>query len=307
MVCDADTLFHLNRKTLPLFVILCALLWGSAFPGIKYVYAQWNGADTFSVRLVFAGVRFALAGLLLLPFSRRPFLRLPEGSLGPLAAIALTQTFGQYLFFYTGLSVSSGVLASLLVSTGSLWWVVLAPLMLGTPKPGYRQWLLLGLSSLGITIAVYKPGAGAGDPVLGAILFLAASLCGALAIILFRRLDAAIDPVKATAVALFSGGVLLMIVGAAGWSGFLALLDIRTALMTVYLAAVSATAFCLWNQLAQLFPVNLLAGYRFLIPLAGAVMSALLVPGESIGIGALTGGAMILTALILLNHSHREK
>ena len=282
-------------------MLLCAVLWGSAFPGIKYVYSRWDGADSFSVRLVFAGVRFTIAGLLLLPFARRPLLSLPTGSFGPLMAIALTQTFGQYLCFYTGLAVSSGVLASLLVSTGSFWWVLLAPLMLGSPRPGRRQWLLLGLSALGITIAVYKPGAGAGDPLLGASLFLGASLCGALAIILFRRLDAAIDPVKATAFALSSGGVLLMVTGAAGWSGFLALLDVPTALMTIYLAAVSATAFCLWNRLAQLFPVNLLAGYRFLVPLAGAFMSALLIPGESIGLGALMGGAMILTALVLLN------
>jgi drug/metabolite transporter (DMT)-like permease len=120
---------------------------------------------------VFAGVRFVLAGLLLLPFSRSPLWELPKGSLWPLMSIALTQTFGQYLFFYSGLSVSSGVLSSLLVSTGSLWWVLLAPVMLGSPKPGRRQWLLLGLSTVGITIAVYKPGAGAGDPMMGAVLF----------------------------------------------------------------------------------------------------------------------------------------
>ncbi len=298
----------MTRKTLPLFVILCALLWGSAFPGIKYVYSRWDGADTFSVRLVFAGVRFVLAGLLLLPFSRSPLWELPKGSLWPLMSIALTQTFGQYLFFYSGLSVSSGVLSSLLVSTGSLWWVLLAPVMLGSPKPGRRQWLLLGLSTVGITIAVYKPGAGAGDPMMGAVLFLCASFCGAIAVILFRRLNAAIDPVKATAVALFTGGIMLMSAGAAGWPEFVSLLDTSTVLMTVYLGAVSATAFCLWNQLAQLFPVNLLAGYRFLIPLSGALMSALLVPGETIGIGALIGGCMIFTSLIFMNRiSHNEQ
>ncbi|MGK0188964.1 MAG: drug/metabolite transporter (DMT)-like permease [Verrucomicrobiales bacterium] len=296
----------MTRKTLPLFVVLCALLWGSAFPGIKFVYARWDGADTFSVRLVFAGVRFALAGLILVPFLRRPIAGFSVRSFWPVTAIALTQTFGQYLFFYTGLSVSSGVLASLLVSTGSLWWVLLAPLMLGSPKPGRRQWYLLALSSLGITIAVYRPGAGAGDPVLGGCLFLAASLCGALALTLFRRLDSSIDPILATASALFGGGVLLMIAGGAGWSGFLALLDFPTAVMTVYLAAVSATAFCIWNRLAQLFPVNLLAGYRFLIPLSGALMSALLVPGESIGAGAMVGGALIIASLVLLNRTPQK-
>jgi drug/metabolite transporter (DMT)-like permease len=99
-----------------------------------------------------------------------------------------------------------------------------------------------------------------------------------------------------------------MSAGAAGWPEFVSLLDTSTVLMTVYLGAVSATAFCLWNQLAQLFPVNLLAGYRFLIPLSGALMSALLVPGETIGIGALIGGCMIFTSLIFMNRiSHNEQ
>lgn len=286
--------------------MLCAVLWGSAFPGIKFVYARWEAADTFWVRLVFAGVRFTVAGLLLLPFVRRPRLAFPAGKWRSLAAIALTQTFGQYLFFYSGLAVSSGVLASLLVSTGSLWWVLLAPVMVGSARPGLRHWLLLGLAAAGITIAVYKPGAGAGDPVAGAVLFLSASLCGALAVLLFRRLDAAIDPVKATAFALFGGGVLLIVAGAPGWSGFVKLVDVPVALMTLYLAAVSATAFCLWNRLAQLFPVNLLAGYRFLIPFSGVLLSALLIPGESIGPGTCIGGILIIGAILLLNRLRHE-
>ena len=93
-----------------------------------------------------------------------------------------------------------------------------------------------------------------------------------------------------------------MLAGVAGWAQFLALMDMPTAAMTLYLAAVSAAAFGLWNRLAQLFRVNLLAGYRFLIPLSGALMSAFLVPGETIGVGAMVGGAMILTSLFFLNH-----
>ena len=256
--------------------------------------------------MVFAGVRFSLAGLMLLPFVRRPVFSLPDSGFRVLMPIALTQTFGQYLFFYTGLSVSSGVLASLLVSTGSFWWVLLAPLMLKSAKATRAHWIVLCISAIGVSIAVYKPGAGAGDPILGAVLFLAASLCGALAILFFRKLDPAIDPVKATAFALFVGGVMLVAAGTPGIGHFFALLDWKVGAMTVYLAMVSAAAFCLWNRLAQLFPVNLLAAYRFLIPLSGVVLSALLIPGESIGPGTLCGGALVIGALIALNRLRHE-
>ena len=287
-------------------MILCAALWGTAFPGIKFVYAHWGeatGSDggSFSMQLVFAGVRFAIAGLLLFPFSKDPFGKLPAGAWKQLMVIALTQTFGQYLFFYAGLAVSSGVLASLLVSTGSFWWVILAPLMLKTPKPTAKHWLLLGVSAIGITLAVHKPGGGAGNPILGAALFLGASLCGAIALIFVGRLTRKIDSVKATALSLFCGGLLLTLVGTGGIRQFVEVIDVSTGVMTLYLAFVSATAFGLWNRLAQLFPVNLLAGYRFLIPLSGVILSALLIPGETIGLGAAIGGGMVLSALVWLN------
>ena len=286
--------------------MLCAILWGTAFPVIKFVYEHWGDATgttggSFSMQLVFAGVRFSLAGLLLLPFSRRPFERLPIGTWKPLAVIALTQTFGQYLFFYTGLAVSSGVLASLLVSTGSFWWVLLAPVLLKTPGPTLRHWLVLGICASGIALAVFKPGAGSGNPVLGAALFLGASLSGAIAVIFVRQLPEIVDSVKVTAYALLGGGLLLSCAGAPGMSRFIDLLDVPTGLMTLYLAFVSAAAFGLWNQLARIFSVNLLAGYRFLIPLSGALLSALLIPGETIGLGVAIGGCMVISALAWLN------
>ena len=49
-------------------------------------------------------------------------------------------------------------------------------------------------------------------------------------------------------------------------------------ILTLWLAFVSAAAFSLWNHLSTLHPVNLLASYRFLIPVAGIVESLLFHP-----------------------------
>ena len=49
--------------------MLCCLLWGSAFPCIKIGYGLWNieSADT-AVQILFAGMRFVLAGILAVIF-----------------------------------------------------------------------------------------------------------------------------------------------------------------------------------------------------------------------------------------------
>ena len=45
----------------------------------------------------------------------------------------MAQTFGQYVLFYWGIELSSGALASLLVASGSFWWVILAHSVLTAP------------------------------------------------------------------------------------------------------------------------------------------------------------------------------
>ncbi len=48
-------------------VMLCCILWGSAFPGIKIGYSLWNIAADDTWRIIrFAGIRFFLAGILVI-------------------------------------------------------------------------------------------------------------------------------------------------------------------------------------------------------------------------------------------------
>ncbi len=68
--------------------------------------------------------------------------------------------------------------------------------------------------------------------------------------------------------------------------------------IAAYLAFVSALGFGLWNHLTSLFPVNLLAGYRFLVPICAVVESSLFVSGESPGVGIWIGGVLVLAALV---------
>ena len=77
--------------------------------------------------------------------------------------------------------------------------------------------------------------------------------------------------------------------------------DVRVAGTTLYLAFVSAAAFTLWNGLTRRYPVNILAGYRFLIPLCGVVQSALFISGESPGAGIYIGGSIVIAGIFLIS------
>ena len=291
----------ITKRLLPFAVLLCALLWGSAFPGIKAIYATWTEADvapTLSNRLLLAGVRFSIAGIALLIISNHPFRQLAGTPKLPLFAFACAQTFVQYILFYWGLAVSSAVLGSLLIASGSFWWLLLAPLLLRTPWPRRAQWLLLGLGAAGVMLAVSRPGAGSGDPVFGAVLFCTSTLSGAFGLIVLQKVCKTMGARAATGFSLLTGGLMLCLAGIAAWPDFLTIFPPKVIGLTLYLCLVSAAGFSIWNHLTQLFPVNLLAGYRFLIPVCAVFLSSFLVPGESPGLGIFLGGTMVIAAII---------
>jgi len=130
----ADPAAKPGNWVLPVGALACALLWGSAFPAIKFAY-RYLDSGLLANRLAFAGLRFTLAGALLLlfvPDLRRHFRAAPKKLL---AGVALLQIFVQYALFYWGLALNGGIITAILNATGSFWWVLLAPLAYKTSMP----------------------------------------------------------------------------------------------------------------------------------------------------------------------------
>ena len=106
---------------------------GSAIPVIKtgYNLMQVDSADTAS-QIVFAGIRFTLAGILVLIFAsvRERKIMLPNREILKYAVpVCLAQTVGQYFFFYIGVAHTSGVKGGIITGLGNFYcnpfWPVL--------------------------------------------------------------------------------------------------------------------------------------------------------------------------------------
>jgi len=286
--------------------LLCALLWGSAFPVIKFVYAHWENLGitrTLPLIFLFAGIRFIIAGTGLLVIGKNLRNELCQSNRRLILLFALTQTFVQYVFFYQSVAVSSGSLTALLVATGSFWWMLFAPLILKSPWPSIRQWLGLCLGGLGVTVAVYAPGAGAGNPLLGALFMLTATASGAIALIIFQSLNTSMSSINATGLSLLLGGLALTALGSRSLPHVTLVFTTPVVIATLWLAFVSAAAFSLWNHLSTLFPVTLLSSYRFLIPLCGVLEALLFIPGESAGWGLFLGVPLVILSMIIAKRS----
>lgn len=67
---DSSPPLFTNKKFVFLVATFCCLLWGSAYPAIKNGYALFHIApDDIPSKMVFAGYRFLLAGIVLLLFA----------------------------------------------------------------------------------------------------------------------------------------------------------------------------------------------------------------------------------------------
>ena len=145
------------------------LLWGSAAPCIKlgYQYFAIAGEDTLS-QILFAGVRFTLAGALTILIGsllRRRLLLPKRGSGGMILTLAMMQTVIQYTFFYIGLSHAPGFKGSIISPTSTFFALLIAALVFRQEKLTAKKLLgcLIGFAGV-IVVSVNGSVEPSGSP-----------------------------------------------------------------------------------------------------------------------------------------------
>ena len=116
-----------------LLAFICSALWGSAFSGVKIGYEKFgiDSAD-WSSQVIFAGVRFAIAGIMALVFgsiSARKALLPTRQSIPKIMIISLFQTILQYIFYYIGLAHTTGVKAAVIVAANVFMAILISSLI----------------------------------------------------------------------------------------------------------------------------------------------------------------------------------
>lgn len=287
--------------------ILCTALWGSASPVIKvgYEYFQLDPSDVYGI-LLFAGARFFGSGFLTLILSRlvtgeKP--RLYRGLIGPAITMALTQTAGQYFFFYMGLTIVTGASAALISSTGTFFAVIIA-VIIGIEMINGRKIAGILLGMLGIVVLNLGTNFSFTFRWNGELFILLSAICYSLANIFVKLFGKKHEPIALTSYQFLIGGTLISLIGYLGggrliWPGF------AKSLALFYLMLVSSVAYGLWNWLLKRHDVSKVVIFHTLTPVFGALFSWIIL-GENIWRWQ-TLVALLLVALgiLLLNWKSR--
>jgi len=290
------TKFYTNRKNIVLLATLCCILWGSAYPSIKIGYSLFNINDLGS-KLVFAGYRFALAGMFILSLeiiTKRDGIVFSKKQFGQLTLLGLTQTAFQYIFFYIGLSYTTGVRGSIINGTGTFVSIILAHFIYKNDKLNFNKIIGCIIGFLGVVIVNLNGQSlggssftfkGEGFVMIAAIIFAASAIYG-------KRITQTQEPSLVTGFQLFVGGIILTILG---WllGGSLKGFTIASTSLLIYMALLSSVAFVIWTQLLKYNKVGIISVFNFLIPVFGTLLSSIFL-GENIF------DIKILIALILV-------
>ena len=262
------------------------LLWGSAAPCIKLGYRWFEiaGEDVMS-QILFAGVRFALAGVLtvLLGSLLRRRLLLPKrGSWGMVLALAMMQTVIQYTFFYIGLSHAPGFKGSIISPTSTFFALLIAALVFRQERLTAKKLLGCLIGFAGVVVVSMTGRLEGGVRLDGeGFLVLAAASYGCSSV-LIKRYSAREDPVVLSGWQFILGGALMTAAALLG-GGRLHAANAGAWPLMAYLGSLSAIAYTLWSLLLQRHPVSRIMVFSFLNPVFGVLLSALLL-GEAKGL-----------------------
>jgi drug/metabolite transporter (DMT)-like permease len=301
-----------HKWSVVLIAVFCSLLWGSAFPVLKVSYVELQMAsDDVIAKIVFAGARFFLAGLIVLLFivaKNWKRILVTKRQLFTLIILGVVQTSLQYFFFYNGLANVSGMQGAILSSAGTFFTVILAHFYYKSDRMNWKKTLGLIAGFTGIVVANWGQEFKISFQWDGEGYMILSGLTAAVATILAKELAAGIHPFAITGWQLSLGGVILLIIGLPfleegaitftpfGWGLF------------IYSALLSAIAFTLWYSLLKFNNAGELSMYKFIVPVSGVVMSAIFIPGEKLNIFIYVAIALVAIGIIIVNfHGKRQR
>lgn len=290
-----------------LLACLCCLLWGSATPAIKIGY-EWFEIPSGDIasRILFAGVRFILAGVLTILFgsliSKKPLFP-QKSSFGMICKLGMVQTVFQYIFFYMGLAYTTGVKSAIINGSQTFIAILIACFIFKYEKMTPAKLLGCILGFAGVILINFDPSGFVGGFTFkgeGAILI--AAIAYALSSALVKKYSQKESPVVLSGYQFIFGGIIMTVVGLLmggrlGGGGSLSSL-----ILLLYLALISSVAYSLWGILLKHNPIGKVAVYSFTNPIFSVLLSfVFLQETSSFGIELVLALVLVCAGIFLVN------
>jgi drug/metabolite transporter (DMT)-like permease len=297
----------LNSKGNTVFwAIIACLLWSTAYATIKL-------GLHYDTPLHFAGLRFIISGIMILPFTVKPavYIRLIREHWKVIAWVTLLQILINYSLFYQGLVLVPGALGAVIAGSQPLVTAVVASMMQKDDKLTRKKiiTIIFGISGV-ILISAGRQAFRFGTAIelLGVLMILVANIAAATGNVIVSLKSKGLNPFVLSSASIFTGGVILYLLSIPVEGIQHGPFPREYWLLLLWLSFMAAFAFSLWFKLLQRpgVKVSELNLWKFLIPVVGAILSWLLVPDENPEWLTVSGMIIITTSLIMFYRGNNE-
>ncbi len=290
--------------------ILCCALWGSATPFIKIGYELILPHRDVPSTILFAGVRFMLAGILTIAIysiARRKFLFPRRQNWSKVLTVSGFQTIIQYIFFYIGLANTTGVKGTIASGSNAFFSLIVASLIFKQEKLTAKKLTACIIGFAGI-ILINLNGFDFSMNFFGDAFVIFSAISYAISSALMKKFSKYEDPVIISGYQFAVGGLFMMVVGAI-FGGHISVSTPAAAGVLAYLALLSAIAYALWGVLLKFNPVSKITVFSFMIPVFGVILSSLMLSESSNVpvVNIIITLALISTGILMLNYKKGEK
>lgn len=297
-----------NIWVVALLANLSCALWGSAFPCIKTGY-EWLQISHTSDQIVFAGLRFTLAGLQLFAvyaLLNRKVCRLEKEMAPKVFGLGMIQTFMQYFFFYIGVSNTTGVKGSIINSANSFFVILLAHFFSESERLNLRKSLGCLLGVAGVVAVNLGGDFSGGMRVTGEGFILVASFAYGMASIIAKKLTQGQDPLMITCYNFLFGGAVLLAAGLL-MGGAVPHFTGKSLILLFYMGIISAGAFSIWTLLLKYNPVGRVAIFGFMIPVYGCLFSGIFLGETLLKPGNLAALLLVCMGIVIVNYNQKKE
>lgn len=300
--------------TNPIFVsaaaILCCALWGSATPFIKTGYELMLPKKDVSSTILFAGIRFFLAGIitvLIYSIGRKKLVYPQKRNLSKVAVTGFFQTVIQYIFFYIGLANTTGVKGTVISGSGTFFAILIASLVFRQEKLTFKKIFACIIGFAGI-ITVNLKGLDLNMNFTGDAFVLFSTVAYAISSVLMRKFSTEEDPVAISGYQFIMGGAVMIVLGVI-LGGGVAVTTLKAGAVLLYLAFLSAVAYALWGVLLKHNPVSKVTIHSFMIPVFGVLLSELMLSEQSgvTAVNLVIALVLVCAGVTVLNYSPKNK
>lgn len=291
--------------------LICTLLWGSAFPAVKTGYALFGIGDDACSKLFFAGWRFMLAGVAVLVVAvvMNKKLLLPERSRWKgILLLGLVQTTMQYVFFYIGLSHTTGVKGSVITAMSTFLAVGISHFLFPEDRLTSAKAIgcLVGFAGVVMISLSSMDSLGGGFALNGEGFMLLSTVASGAGAVISKFVAKGASPMMITGWQLFVGGAVLLFAGVAG-GGHFSKMSFGGFALLGYLIFLSAAAFSIWTWLLKKYPVGKVTVYNFLVPVFGSLMSGIVLHETVFTMRNMLSLVLVCVGIVLVNYVKTEK